>query len=177
MFEVEKKFKIPAHFSRVLLEHGFKHVKEIHIKDKYFDSENYELTRNDYWLRRRGSKWQLKFPAVEKEPDSVRIDRYQELEDQNAIFNRLTAVLEAQSSRLLGRTTTNLAEVLDLKCIAEFESFRTKYQCGSYTIDLDRANFGYELGEIEVMCEDKSEIEEATKKIFDMAGKLGKQLE
>ena len=174
MFEVEKKFKIPANFTRVLLEQGWKYSKEIHFKDTYFDTESYGLTRNNYWFRKRDTKWQLKCPTQdERQADSVKIDRYQEIEEEKAIFDRLALVLKAESGTIVGETTSNV-EIFGLKPIAQFESFRSKYQLGTFTIDLDKTNFGYELGEIEVMCEEKSEMVAATAQIFDMASKLGK---
>ena len=175
MFEVEKKFKIPADFTRVLLEQGWKYLKEVHLIDVYFDTENYQLTRSDYWLRKRGRKWQFKCPIqLQKDPNSVSIDRYEELEDEKAISERLALVLNAKSSSIVDKTTDNLIEILGLKPIAKFESFRTKYRLDLFTIDLDKTNFGYELGEIEIMCEKTSDMEQATGKIFDMANKLGK---
>lgn len=173
MFEVEKKFKIPADFTRVLLEQGWKYLKEINFKDTYFDTEGYELVRNEHWLRQRGTTWQLKCPTVEKALTSVRIDRYEEIEDEKTIFKRLAIALKVSPNVLFTNTTNNVVQVFGLKPIAEFESSRTKYRMGSFTIDLDRTNFGYELGEIELMCEKKDQMSEATEKIFDIAGKLG----
>ena len=178
MFEVEKKFKIPADFTRVLLEQGWKYLKEVHLIDVYFDTENYQLTRSDYWLRKRGTKWQFKCPTQQqKDPNSVTIDRYEELEDEKTICERLAFVLNAESraesSSIIDKSIDNVVEILGLKPIAEFESFRTKYRLDMFTIDLDKTNFGYELGEIEIMCEKTSDMEQATGKIFDMAGKLG----
>ena len=172
MLEVEKKFKIPADFTRVLREQGWKYLKEIQLKDTYFDTEGYELVRNDHWLRQRGTKWQLKCPTIEKASTSVRIDSYEEIEEEKNIFERLAIVLKVAQSTLSAKTT-NVVHVFGLKPIAEFESNRTKYRLGSFTIDLDKTNFGYELGEIEVMCENKDQMPDATAKIFDMAGKLG----
>jgi adenylate cyclase class IV len=175
MFEVEKKFKIPADFTRVLLEQGWKYLKEVHLKDTYFDTECYELTRKNYWLRKRHTKWQLKCPTQEeKDRDAVRIDRYQEIEEEKAIIDCLAFVPKAKGSSIVGKTTDTVVEIFGLKPIAQFESFRSKYQLDSFTIDLDKTNFGYELGEIEVMCENKGEMQQATANIFDMAKKLGK---
>jgi adenylate cyclase class IV len=118
MFEVEKKFKIPANFTRVLLEQGWKYSKEIHLKDTYFDTESYGLTRNNYWFRKRDTKWQLKCPIQdERQADSVRIDRYQEIEEEKAIFDRLALVLKVESGTMVGETTSNV-EIFGLKPIA-----------------------------------------------------------
>lgn len=173
MFEVEKKFKIPPDFTAVLLEQGWKYLEEIHLKDTYFDTEAYELVRNDHWLRQRGTKWQLKCPTTQKPSTFIRIDRYEEIETEKNIFERVRIVLNVAANILFDEKTNNVAQVFGLKPIAEVESFRTKYRLGSFTIDLDRTNFDYELGEIELMCETEDEMPEATAKIFDMAGKLG----
>jgi adenylate cyclase class IV len=175
MFEVEKKFKIPANFTRVLLQQGWKYLKEVHLKDSYFDTASYQLARNDFWLRKRDTKWQFKCPTqLEKHPDSVRIDRYEEIEDEKTICERLALVLNAEITSIADKTADSVVVFLGLKPLAKFESFRSKYRLDSFTIDLDKTNFGYELGEIELMCEKTSDIEQATANIFEMAGKLGK---
>lgn len=174
MFEVEKKFKVPSNFKSVLIDQGWKYLGEIHFTDTYFDSENYDLINSDHWLRQRDGKLQLKCPASsESECSSVKIDQYIEIEDKLRIIDRLAFVLKAENCGLVDKTTNNVVEVLGLKPIARFESFRVKYKLDSFTIDLDKTDFDYELGEIEVICKRKGDVEHAKADICDMAEKLG----
>ncbi|XP_028393347.1 thiamine-triphosphatase-like [Dendronephthya gigantea] len=175
MFEVEYKFKIPANFESILREHGWAFLNEIHFVDTYFDSELYRLTLNEHWLRRRDTKWQLKYcTSPGNGTDSVRIDKFNEVSDESEIHTRLASLLnvDEKSLPLDSKVTSDVVKALGLKPIAEFETFRGKYKLGAFTIDLDRTNFGYELGEIELTCEKQSEMESAASKIYDMANKL-----
>lgn len=62
----------------------------------------------------------------------------------------------------------------DFKPFANFRTKRTKYRVGDdITVDLDVADFGYSVGEIEVMVKTGQPREEAFKKINDFAQKLG----
>ena len=101
MFEIEKKFKVPEGFKRILLEKGWQYVKEIRFTDIYYDSISYELTKRDHWLRQRDKKWQLKCPASEENSqDSVRIDRYMEIENEKDIMDCLASILKVDCNAL-----------------------------------------------------------------------------
>ncbi|KAK2162194.1 hypothetical protein LSH36_102g07005 [Paralvinella palmiformis] len=63
----------------------------------------------------------------------------------------------------------------DFKPFASFRTERTKYRVGDdIIVDLDVADFGYSIGEIEVMVESGQQRDGAVKKINDFAQKLGK---
>ena len=50
---------------------------------------------------------------------------------------------------------------------------RRKYKDGQFVIDLDEIDFGYNIGEIELLVNDKSAMEEAVAQILDFANKKG----
>ena len=177
MLEIEKKFKPGKDFERRLLKYGGKYLKDVHFNDTYYDSETFALTSNDHWLRKRDNQWELKCSLSSKgEQSSVKIDQYEEFSNETEIIYHLSLNPDVDSKRLQGKSTVEDAiDVLGIKPIATFDTFRVKYQLpGGFHIDLDKTNFGYELGEIELICQNKEEVDETTAKILDMGEKLGK---
>lgn len=62
-----------------------------------------------------------------------------------------------------------------MKVFAEFETVRSKMKLGRCAIDLDVASFGMSLIEIEVMCEDTSQVADAEAEIENVARLLQAQ--
>ena len=67
----------------------------------------------------------------------------------------------------------SLRNELDLDVFATFSTTRQTYHLPHCTVDLDIADFGFEVGEIEVMVSDETRIVDALNIIDDMARKLG----
>ena len=59
------------------------------------------------------------------------------------------------------------------KPFATITTNRKKYSKDGFAIDVDSATFGYEIIEIELMVEEESEMEGATKRILEFAQSLG----
>eukprot|EP01087_Luapelamoeba_hula_P011545 TRINITY_DN3145_c0_g1_i1.p1 TRINITY_DN3145_c0_g1~~TRINITY_DN3145_c0_g1_i1.p1 ORF type:complete len:288 (+),score=37.62 TRINITY_DN3145_c0_g1_i1:116-979(+) len=136
---------------------------------------HYPLTTNDIWLRRRNRGLECKVPIIDTSESNEtkkndpnqhtlpRVDRYEELSRVSDIVARLSRVLgnnggDAQlayanaddddENQLWMRWPT-------LRPFCRIESTRTKYDYkgGTATIDIDETDFGYHIGEIEVMVE------------------------
>ena len=70
-----------------------------------------------------------------------------------------------------------LIKVFDLKCYARINSTRYSYLYEDIRIDLDETDFGYKLGEIELMLDHQSSTNEnmtkSYKRISELTSKLG----
>lgn len=53
-----------------ILANDGKLIKEEKYTDEYYDSQNYQLTLGDIWLRKREGKWQCKAPFIEENKSS-----------------------------------------------------------------------------------------------------------
>jgi adenylate cyclase class IV len=61
MTEVEKKFRTTDE-GKTRLMNGAKFVNEKTFTDMYWDTADFNLTRQDRWLRQRDKQWELKWP-------------------------------------------------------------------------------------------------------------------
>lgn len=60
--EVEKKYILEPHHYEALCDKATKIIAKQELRDIYYDNGNYELTLNDWWLRKRNGAWELKIP-------------------------------------------------------------------------------------------------------------------
>lgn len=168
MIEVEKKFSLATDDSSKLIA-GAKSLGEKVFTDIYFDDESYSLTSKDKWLRLRDDNFELKLPMNNDLAASRRdIDQYNELTDENKIRKALGI-----------REGKDLKKDLAAKGFRPFCSLvttRKKYKKGRFTIDLDEIDYGYGLGEIEVMVESKLKIPGALEEIDNFAEENGLNL-
>ena len=83
-----------------------------------------------------------------------------------------------ESSNIGMHSNSDLSALLSMyqcKPFAQFKTERIKYTIDDgVTIDIDRADFGYSVGEIEVLVSLGTSTEEAVQKIKNVAHKLGK---
>ncbi|MBI3335122.1 MAG: CYTH domain-containing protein [Candidatus Portnoybacteria bacterium] len=161
MIEVEKKFILNEQDKERLTKDA-KFLNERVFTDIYYDTKIFSLTSNDKWLRSREGVFELKLPlhnGVER-----LADQYDELGDGQKIRQALNLP-----------PNKNLADDLIKAGYFPFctcKTTRRKYKRDSFIIDFDIVDFQdftYNIGEIELMVSDKSEIEGATKKIMDFA--------
>lgn len=161
MIEVEKKF-ILNDKDKELLTKDAQFLNERVFTDIYYDTENFSLTSNDKWLRSREGRFELKIPLYERAERLA--DQYDELEDELKIREALNL-----------SSGGNLADDLVKAGYSPFCSCKTtrrKYKKEPFVIDLDIVDFQdftYNIGEIELMVSDKSEIEGAVKEIMNFA--------
>ena len=166
MFEVEKKFKLSEEESEALLKDA-EFISEKTFTDVYYDTDEYALTKNDIWLRRRGDEYELKLPM--HDPGSNKLtQQYQEIEGEQKI-REIFAI--APINDFLADI-----KVLGYDAFCTCITTRKKFKKDEFTIDVDFVNYGdfsYELAEIELMVEQKDQMEKAAKEIDDFATKQG----
>lgn len=165
MIEVENKFILSESDISHLTE-GAEFLQEKVFTDTYYDTEDFILTSQDKWLRSRAGKFELKLPLYQGVERIIYA--YDELEKEEDI------------ERALGfEVDENFIDSLVDKMYLPFcvcKTTRRKYKNGDFNIDLDTVEFEeftYSLGEIEVMVNDKSEVERATAKIMAFAERRG----
>lgn len=159
--EVEKKFAIkPKSLAELVKDAEF--LGEKTFSDTYLDTTDFSLTTKDIWLRTRDGKFELKLPQNQGLGTEQRaIDQYQELTDEEEIRQALN--IENQET---------LEEDLKKAGITPFCTIvttRKKYRKNGFTIDIDEMDYGYNIGEIEMMVEDNSEAEDAVRQILSFA--------
>lgn len=166
MIEVEKKFILKPEDIDMLIK-GAEFVSEKTFTDIYYDSADFALTTKDMWLRKRDGRFELKFPL--NEDGSARVlDQYEEYETEEEICRMLNLPVT-------GDFDQNLL-MHGYKPFATLVTTRKKYKKGEFIIDLDMIDFGYSIGEIELMVNDKSQMHEASDKIIAFAKENGLEL-
>lgn len=161
MIEVEKKFILNEQ-DKGRLTKDAQFLNERVFTDIYYDTEIFSLTSKDKWLRSREGRFELKLPLHEGVERLA--DQYDELEDEQKIRTALNLP-----------SNGNLADDLTKVRYSPFctcKTTRRKYKKEPFIIDLDVVDFQdftYNIGEIELMVNDKSEIEGAIEKIMDFA--------
>jgi len=159
MIEVEKKF-ILSDEDRATLLNGAMPVGVKKFTDVYFDTADYALTKMDWWLRERDGRFELKVPADKVNRD-VETNQYHEFETEAEIKEKLSI-----------ETDRPLKEVLDgfgYVPFATIATTREKFKKEGFTIDVDEMDFGFHVAEVEVMVNEKDDVELAKRLIFEFA--------
>lgn len=157
MIEVEKKFLINKEgISKLLEEASF--LNEKRFTDTYWDTPNHSLTTKDLWLRSRDGSFELKVPTLTG--GKRLIDQYEELDSDNQISNKLN---------LPERNLEDELKKANYSPFATITTLRKKYKKEGFIIDVDELDFGYNIVEVELMVNDKSEIDNAISKILSFA--------
>ncbi|XP_004755345.1 thiamine-triphosphatase [Mustela nigripes] len=179
LIEVERKFVPGPDTEKRLQELGGTLEHQVTFWDSYYDTPELSLMRADYWLRQReGSGWELKYPggAVVSGPHT----EFMELTVEPAIVAQLCEVLGADVLE-----SGSVAAVLGPLGLQEVASFVTKRSAWklvlsraeeeepSLTVDLDTADFGYAVGEVEALVHEKAEVPTALEKIHSLSSMLG----
>ncbi|XP_051051654.1 thiamine-triphosphatase isoform X2 [Phodopus roborovskii] len=148
LIEVERKFVPGPDTEERLQELGGTLEHRITFRDTYYDTSELSLMRSDHWLRQR----------------------------------------QAQLFELLGAEEPEIAGVaavlapLKLQEVASFITTRSSWKLalsGAHEqepllrVDLDSTDFGYAVGEVEVMVHEKAEVPAALEKIFSFSRMLG----
>ncbi|XP_061821422.1 thiamine-triphosphatase isoform X2 [Nerophis lumbriciformis] len=170
--EVERKFLCSADTLKILQEIGVCACQR-QFHDQYFDTPQFHLTLRDVWLRKRKGCWELKCPvarvtgAEETQSEaSALCSRYKEITNLRDIKMKLMEVLKdiCKDVTSLEQTSCCVTE----SCRHEMDSEQDK--CW---VDLDEADFGYRVGEIEVLIPEGGDMRAALDKIERTAKKLG----
>ncbi|CAB4064137.1 PRKAB [Lepeophtheirus salmonis] len=128
MIEVERKFNVPDCYESLMERHGFKNMmgfeRDEELCDIYYDSDRYDLMKEDYWLRWRNGDWELKYPVGVHPTGST---LYHETSNVRDIVSKLQILIPQKNNQ---------------------------------------------IGEIEMVVKEKSEVPEASKKIDSIARQL-----
>jgi adenylate cyclase class IV len=157
MIEVEKKFILTPRIEKHLKK-GAKYLGEKVFMDTYFDKPDFELTKNDIWLRLRDKQTELKMPIdKDGEHSKIHCNRYEEFVGEKEVRQMLNIP-----------SGTDLLSDLKTSGYISFVSITTrreKFQKQQFNIDIDACDFGYTLAEVELMVEKEEQIEDAEKQI------------
>ncbi len=181
VIEVERKFVLGKDSDIKLRELGAELVKQNSFRDVYYDTVDNVLARNDHWLRTRDNQWQLKCPPRFRRGNDPST-QYAEYEKEETILKVLQVLLlrkESPSSTLTVPpqgcgNLQGLVQKASLNEFAQYTTHRKTYVLDGFTIDLDLTDFGFQVGEIEVVVADESRITEALRRIDELAVKLGR---
>uniref|UniRef100_A0A3Q4AR21 Thiamine-triphosphatase n=1 Tax=Mola mola TaxID=94237 RepID=A0A3Q4AR21_MOLML len=186
--EVERKFLCNDETQKTLEEMGAVCVAQRQFQDQYFDTPKFDLTLKDMWLRKRKGCWELKCPTTvdtteqtsgEQSEAAALCSRYKEITSLPEIQRRVKEVIQEFCEE--GETSSSLEDEeswvskMSLLCFAEFTTMRLSFALEEegVQIDLDRADFGYSVGEIEVLVPEGGDVQCALEKIERTARKLG----
>ncbi|XP_051542947.1 thiamine-triphosphatase [Myxocyprinus asiaticus] len=201
--EVERKFVCDAEIMGKLKDIGAKCIGQHQFQDQYFDSPDFILTLKDFWLRCREGLWELKCPAVigakpEDETDTL-CTRYREItsfpliqsevrrlirehtaegsESNSSQREQIDKVTENEDTESCSADDTKWLTDLNLVCFAAYKTDRCSYilerEEGAVRVDLDQADFGYCVGEIEVLVPEGDDMNAALQRITRITAELG----
>lgn len=164
MIEVEKKFRITEEaLAKLTAGAEFLGVKT--FTDICYDDSSYSLSTTDRWLRSRDGVFEFKVRFDAK--DSSHMDRYYELHDAEI---RRELKLPPK-----GSLAEAIAAAGYIPC-AQYTTTRKKYTKDGFGIDIDSMDFGYHIGEIELMVPE-DETHEATARILAFAKSYGLEIQ
>lgn len=159
------------------------------FEDQYFDSPKFDLTLRDMWLRKRKGCWELKCPTTADKTEGTSrnqrkgtaaalCSRYRELTDLPEIQQKVREVLYEDGERSVSPKDESWLSEMNLGCFAEFTTVRQSFtlEKDGVQVDLDQADFGYSVGEIEVLVPEGGDVQSALDKIDRTAQKLGELL-
>lgn len=164
MIEVEKNFDLKTGDRERLIK-GAKFLRKLVFQDIYYDNKSYDLTRKDYWFRKRDDKWELKVPLSKESIDNRLTDQYRELESEKEIAKELGLEESpgfSQSVVLAG-----------YEPFAKIVTKRESYQKDNFHLDFDEMDFGFVTFEAELMVESTKDASRAEKRILNFAAEHG----
>lgn len=181
--EIEQKFVTTddGTIETRLVELGLTKQEEIVMVDWYFDTMEPILTPRDLWLRHRETKgksvWQLKKGGKHTGGTTV----YQEIEGVEAVKVAIESIPSTTGPDSLakpeklsfplfdGHKVPELPIACPLVPFARIHTTRSSWLFGSsnkkMSVDLDRTEHGYTVGEVETVVEDDSKIDEGTEEV------------
>jgi len=150
VIEIERRFPFDSETENRLREAGASAVSEKSFTDTYYDTKDFRLTGADHWLRRRDEKWELKYPSPIRLSDNAA--EYVESDDEIEMDGILEKLLEVPMDHSARDTLTDPLSRWD--SLIDFSTIRTtrkKFTLNGVVIDLDSADFGFAIGEMEVL--------------------------
>ena len=181
VIEVERKFMFTEESEQKLNAMGGRMIKAQSFHDVYFDTNDFKLALSDFWLRQRDGQWQLKCPPPRRQHGDSTATQYAELDEQVDIVKAVTPVLLAEKDgheplKNINPDLMSVSQVVESFGCCEIASYRTDrktYSVEDLRVDLDSADFGFQVGEIEVLVSDERKLSDALHQIMALAQKLG----
>lgn len=165
MIEIEKNFDLSPGDKQKLL-NGAVLVRVKSFTDTYYDDNLYSLTSNDYWLRKRDDRFELKVPLNKAGTDRSITDQYRELENDEEIAKELKLEIR-----------TNLEKAIadaNYKPFCTITTRRESYNKNEFHLDFDEIpEMDYATLEIELMIEKEEGIQNAERRILEFANQHG----
>jgi len=165
MIEIEKKFLLSDTQQYDLLQDA-QPLGEKAVEDSYLDTDDYRLTKKDFWFRERNGAFELKVPLKSSDGSATATNRYHELTTVEEIARELELDPTADFDAALSRA--------GIKRFITCYTNRTSYEKQGFHIDIDAATyrdsaFTYALAEIELLVHDESKADEAEQRIVAFA--------
>jgi adenylate cyclase class IV len=150
MIEVEKKFSLRSEDIPGLIADS-QFISEQTFTDSYLDTPDFLLTLQNKWLRLRDNNFQFKFPSAGYPGQFSDLDLDEQIKKAVGIISAdpLYTALKKHGFQEFCRMVTR----------------RKKYRKDSFIIDIDQMDFGYVLGEIELVVDYESLVPAALDKI------------
>lgn len=169
MFEVEIKFKITPEQKLHLIKDA-QFLSQEEFIDVYYDTETYNLSLRDVWLRTRNNEFLLKIPIHTQNHNLLKLQRNTpKKEIQNLVeISNFLKLKNIEKFKNLPDTLVNNGYLP----LYEYSNIREKYQSGSFIIDFDTAlweNHIFETCEIEYLAKSEEEIPRALEDIKSFA--------
>ncbi len=166
MIEVEKKFLLDQDEIDRLID-GAVFISEKEIVDSYYDNPQYELSKSDNWLRKRGDSFELKAPLSTGSGAVGGTNQYREITDPDEILAEL----------IIEKTSDSIEESISNAGFSPFctcYALRRSYEKEAFTIDIDKAaydgtDFTFNVVEIEALVEKETEVPAAHNAIVKFA--------
>lgn len=136
------------------------------------------------WLREREGRWELKCPTLFERTAKTNVagelcTHYKEITNLSEIQLKVKEVIKDYEDGERGPSLQEEDAWLQrfhLVCFAEFTTIRRSFvlEEEGVRVDLDQADFGYSVGEIEVLVPEGGDVNSALGRIERTAQKLGK---
>lgn len=138
------------------------------IRDEYFDSSDFHLTRNNIWLRHRsdskGACFEAKVGTRSNSSVSSGVTDYEEIRD----INRIALLLQIPPDSVSPAGLKEAGYQVFCSCVTS----RSKWKSGIFTLDIDDSSFvgypefSFPVAELEVAVDDPQKAEELARQLF-----------
>lgn len=145
MLEVEQQFLITDEQLGQLLKLSPKVTTKI-LKEVYFDKPDFELLKNDTWLRERNGKLELKYRKPEHRHQQVEL--YEEYTTEDEIERFLG--IDSDLRKTIAESFSPIIVITTERKSFEFQGLH---------FDIDITDFGYTVCEIEKLTVDEKSME------------------
>lgn len=101
--------------------------RDIYMKDVYFDTADYILTKNDMWLRDRNNRLELKWPQTFDSTSSTGTDFYLETTNQELVRKILLDKLKSKDTAISQKDLRTWMNTMNLSPFCYIDTRRKRY--------------------------------------------------